>query len=214
MPDMKRIGIFGTSGMAREAGDIAYEMGYEPIYIAENDQELTVWNFDAEVILEKDLPKLENAVFAVGIGNNQIRKKIAYKFQAQLQFTNLIHPTATFGRLQRKAIETAKGLIICAGARLTNGISLGDFCIVNQNVAIAHDVAIEEFVHLAPGSIISGNVHIEQCAWIGAGAVVNQGNNLEKLCIGSNTLIGSGAVVVRTCEPNATYAGVPAKRIK
>lgn len=200
--------------MAREAGDIAYEMGYEPIYIAEDEQELIIWNFDAEVIPEKDLPKLRNSVFAIGIGDNQIRKKIARKFQTQLQFTNLIHPSATFGRLQKKVLETAKGLIICAGTRLTNGISLGDFCIVNQNVAIAHDVTIDEFVHLAPGSIISGNVHIKSCAWIGAGAVVNQGNNQEKLHIGNNTVIGSGAVVVRTCEPNATYAGVPAKRIK
>jgi len=211
---MKRIGIFGTSGMAREAGDIAYEMGYEPIYIAENQQELTAWSFDAEAILEKDIPKLKGTLFAIGIGDNHIRKKIALNFQKQLQFTNLIHPTATFGRLQRKAIETARGLIVCAGARLTNGINLGDFCIVNQNVAIAHDTQIEEFVHLAPGSIISGNVHIEPCAWIGAGAIINQGDNTEKLCIGSNTLIGSGAVVLRNCEPNATYAGVPAKRIK
>lgn len=31
---MRKVGIFGTSGMAREAGDIAWALGLEPIYVA------------------------------------------------------------------------------------------------------------------------------------------------------------------------------------
>lgn len=211
---MKLFGIFGTSGMAREAGDIAYEMGYKPIYIARDQDELNTWTFPDEAVLEKEIPRIKNIPFAIGIGNNAIREKVSQRFAGEIQFHNLIHPSATFGRLQRQAMDHQHGLIICAGARLTNNIQINDFCIVNQSVAIAHDVTIEKFVHLAPGSIISGNVHIEQGSWVGAGAIINQGTDAEKLRIGRNTVIGSGSVVLKSCGPNATYAGVPAKRIK
>ena len=211
---MNYFGIFGTSGMAREAGDIAYELSYKPIYIARDQDELDAWNFPEDVLLEGEISRIEDIPFAIGIGNNQIRERVAKRYTGTIKFANLIHPSATFGRLQKQALSKQYGLIICAGARFTNNIQVDDFCIVNQNVAIAHDVMIEKFVHLAPGSIVSGNVWIEHGAWLGAGAIVNQGHDAEKLRIGQNTVIGSGAVVIKSCEPNATYAGVPAKRIK
>ena len=51
-------------------------------------------------------------------------------------------------------------------------------------------------------------------AWIGAGALINQGNYEAKTMIGENTMIGSGAVVVGDCEANSVYAGVPARKIR
>ncbi|MEN3031002.1 hypothetical protein [Chromobacterium amazonense] len=211
---MKRLGIFGTSGMAREAGDIAYEMGYTPIYIARDQTELDTWHFHAEAILEADVLRYRDIPFIIGIGENLIRQQLVQRYERQINFFNLIHPSATFGREQRSLIEKLQGIIVCAGVRFTNNIKVGNFCIFNQNVTIAHDVIVEDFVHIAPGSIISGNVHIGLRSWIGAGTVINQGENNRKLHIGTDTIIGSGTVVVKPCEANAVYAGVPAKRIK
>lgn len=211
---MKRLGIFGTSGMAKEAGDIAREVGYSPIYIARDQSELDTWIFPAEAILEADVQRYRDLSFVIGIGENSVRQKLAQRFAGEIHFCNLIHPSATFGYEQRKSIEARQGIIVCAGVRFTNSIQVGDFCIFNQNATIAHDVVVDDFVHLAPGSIISGNVHIGLRCWIGAGAVVNQGSYNTKLHIGADTVIGSGAVVVNPCDTNAVYAGVPAKRIK
>ena len=91
---------------------------------------------------------------------------------------------------------------------------MGDFCIFNQNTTIAHDCAVDSFVHVAPGANVSGSVHLKQGCWIGSGAVINQGSNTNKRVIGENTMVGAGAVVINDCEANAVYAGVPAKRIK
>jgi sugar O-acyltransferase (sialic acid O-acetyltransferase NeuD family) len=211
---LKRVGIFGTSGMAREAGDVANDLGYTPLYVARDQAELNAWNFQAEAIFESDVLRYQNMSFVIGIGENNIREKIANRYRGQLTFCNLIHTSATFGYLQRRAIEHQQGIIVCAGVRFTNSIQVGDFCIFNQNATIAHDVVIGDFVHIASGSTVSGNVGIGNNCWIGAGAVLNQGTPENKLLIGTHTTIGSGAVVIRSCESNAVYAGVPAKKIK
>ncbi len=200
--------------MAREAGDIAWALGLQPIYVARDEAELQAWCFSAKVILERDVDQCAGMPFVIGIGENNIRRAVAERFKDSLSFTNLIHPSATFGCGQRGKLEHCKGTIVAAGARFTNGIAIGDFCIFNQNTTVAHDCLVDSYVHVAPGANLSGNVHLKQGAWIGAGAVVNQGSNAEKRVIGENTMVGSGTVVINDCEANAVYAGVPAKRIK
>lgn len=211
---MRRVGIFGTSGMAREAGDIAYDLGFAPLYVARDQTERDGLTFVDEVICETDVLRYQDISFVIGIGENKLRQKIAERYRNQVTFCNLIHSSATFGYRQRQSIGDRRGVIVCAGVRFTNSIKVGDFDIFNQNATIAHDVVIGSFTHIAPGSTISGNVDIGSNCWIGAGSVINQGTPNKKLTIGSNTTIGSGAVVTRACESNAVYAGVPAKRIK
>lgn len=209
-----RIGIFGTSGMAREAADIAYALNLRPVYIARDRAELESCHCGADAILEDDVLTLDDISFVIGVGDNFIRKIIFERYCSKLNFTNLIHPSATFGHKQRDIVDKTKGTIICAGVRFTNNISIGDCCIFNQNATIAHDSVVGDFVHVAPGSIISGNVYIGSGSWIGAGAVINQGTFSSKISIGNGVVIGSGSVVIESCDANATYVGVPAKRIR
>lgn len=211
---MSRIGIFGTSGMAREAGDIAWELGLEPVYVARDKTELDAYAFQGQIILESDIDRYQDMGYVIGIGDNGIRQQIAQRYTGRLRFTNLIHPSASFGKGQRELLEAKRGIIVCAGVRLTNNIQVGNFCIFNLNSTISHDVVIGEFVYVAPGAHITGNVHIDARAWIGTGVAINQGTETRRRYIGADTTIGSGAVVVKDCEPNAIYIGIPARRIK
>lgn len=211
---IKHVGIFGTSGFAREAGDIAFELGLKPIFIARDQSEMEACTFPSDVIQESDIDRIGDMGFAIGIGENVIRQKIFQRFSGKLRFVSLIHPSASFGWQQRQRIEEKQGVIVCAGVRFTNSIKVGDFTIFNLNVTVGHDAIVEDFVNIAPGACISGNVHIESRCLIGTGAVVNQGLCNNKLRIGAGTVIGSGSVVVKACEPNAVYVGIPAKRIK
>lgn len=211
---MNRIGIFGASGMAREAGDIAWELGYEPIYVVRDQVELEACSFPGQVILENDVDCYLDMSYVIGIGNNGIRQRIARRYAERLRFSSLIHPSASFGKGQRQLVEARRGIIVCSGVRFTNNIQVGDFCIFNLNSTISHDVVIDECVYVAPGAHITGNVHVGTRSWIGTGVVINQGCDKLKLSIGADTTIGSGAVVVKDCDPNAVYAGVPARRIK
>lgn len=211
---MTVLGIFGTSGHARELNDIANELGFRTVYIARDEVELEAWNSPGDVMLERDAGRHADMQFAIGIGENVARQRVAHRHSRDLRFVNLIHPSASFGMGQRDAVDASTGVVVFAGARFTNNVRVGNFTIFNQNVTIAHDDIIEDFVNVAPGANISGNVHIGARCWIGTGAAVNQGTASTKLVIGNDTVIGSGAVVVKDCEPHAVYVGIPAKRIK
>ena len=211
---MTKLGIFGTSGFAREVGDIAEALGHEPIYLAANADELVAWTFDQPTILESELETLGSIPFAIGIGENRIRERVATRYRDRLSFPNLIHPSSSFGRGQRPSIEAQRGVIVCAGVRFTSNIKVGDFCIFNLNATVGHDCIFEDFTNIAPGANISGNVRVAARALIGTGAAINQGSNTEKLVIGADTAIGSGSVVVKSTEASAVYVGIPAKRIK
>ncbi len=211
---MKQIGIFGTSGFARELADIVDALDCRPVFVARDAQAAAELDGGAEVLLESELARHAALPFAIGVGDNGARQRIAQRYQDTLQFVNLIHPAASFGRGQRERLAGRRGLVIGAGARFMNNIEVADFCVVSLNATIGHDCILEQFVLVAPGANISGNVHIGARCWIGTGAAVNQGQNGARLTIGADTTIGSGAVVLGHCDAHAVYAGVPARRIK
>ncbi len=211
---MTDFGIFGTSGFARETGDIAHALGLRPIYIARDADERNAWTAPDEVILQSEVQRFGHLTCAIGIGDNKVRQRLASELTGMVAFGSLIHPSATFGHRQREVVEAGTGVIVCAGVRMTNNIAVGDFTIFNLNATVGHDVAIDDFVNVAPGACISGNVHLGARCWIGTGAAINQGTPAEPLRIGADTVIGSGAVVVANCEAGATYVGVPARKIR
>ena len=83
---MKTIGIFGTSGFSREVGDIASALGFEPIYVARDQCDAEGLESDHEVILETEIHRLGSAGFAIGIGDNSVRRIIAKRYSSQLRF--------------------------------------------------------------------------------------------------------------------------------
>lgn len=209
---MTTIGIFGTSGLAHEVGDVADALGLTPVFIARDAAARDAWAGADDVIVEDDAVRLSGAAFVIGIGAPAVRAAIARRHGATLRFATLIHPAASFGRGQRAAVAARAGVVVFAGARLSNTIDVGDFCLINPNATIGHDVTIGRYVTICPGATISGNVRIGNEAWIGAGAVINQGTPERPLSIGTSAVIGSGAVVVHDCDAGGVYAGVPARK--
>jgi sugar O-acyltransferase (sialic acid O-acetyltransferase NeuD family) len=210
---MRTIAILGASGFAREVADVVDSLGGQAVFVARDRAERDGWSFPGEILLEEEIVARGDVDLAIGIGENAVRERVAGRFPDR-SFPTLIHPSATFGRGQRDRLEARRGVIVCAGVRFTNSIDVGDFCIFNLNVTVGHDVVIDDFVNVAPGAAISGNVHLGRGVMVGTGAAVNQGTAEARLEIGANTQIGSGAVVTKDCDPDAVYVGIPARRIR
>jgi acetyltransferase-like isoleucine patch superfamily enzyme len=86
---------------------------------------------------------------------------------------------------------------------------VGDYNIINLDCTVGHEVQVGNFVTINPGVNVSGNVIIDDCVSIGTGSQLLQGKR-----IGSNSIIGAGAVVTTDIPEKCTAVGVPAKIIK
>ena len=67
---------------------------------------------------------------------------------------------------------------------------------------------IGDYFSAMPGSIVSGNVTIHDCVYLGTNSSIK-----EKLSIHSLTTIGLNSGVVHNIEESGTYGGTPTKKI-
>tara|TARA_R110001583_G_scaffold26571_4_gene95776 strand:- start:20251 stop:20889 length:639 start_codon:yes stop_codon:yes gene_type:complete len=211
---MKKIAIFGCSGFALEVADVCHAMGYKNIVLLSQNEEIGQIN-GLEIKSENDIEYLSKNefVFAIGIGNGSIRKKISEKY-AYLYFPNLIHPSAIFGLNQKEIFNEHIGNIITAGVIFTNGIKVGNYGLYNLNSTIGHDCIIEDFVSIMPSVNVSGNVHLKNSCMLGVGAVILQGDTNKKRIVGEHSLVGAQSLVTKDVSAHCTVFGVPAKVIK
>lgn len=147
---------------------------------------------------------VERGAAVSGIGNGAIRRRIVAMCTKAL-WTTLVHPAAWVD----PAASLDSGTVICAGAVLQPGVSVGCHAIVNTCASVDHDCLIGDFTHVCPGVHLGGNVHVGQDSWIGIGSQVIQG-----VRIGSNVLAGAGSTVIRDVPDNAVVMGTPARIVR
>jgi sugar O-acyltransferase (sialic acid O-acetyltransferase NeuD family) len=142
----------------------------------------------------------------VAIGANQARARLFRDLvQAGLSSPVLAHPSAVIS----PRAHLGSGVLVCAGAIIGPGARIGIGTIVNTGAQVDHDCEVGEFVHLAPGSVLCGEVSVASGALVGARATIAPG-----VSVGSRSIVGLGAAVVRAVPPNVTVAGVPARELR
>lgn len=109
------------------------------------------------------------------------------------------------------AVELGEGAILSPFVTLTSNIRIGRYFHANLYSYVEHDCVIGDFVTFAPGVQCNGNIVIEDHAYIGAGAVIKQGQPDCPLVIGRGAVVGMGAVVTKSVAPGTTVVGNPAK---
>ena len=210
-----KIAVFGASGFSREVADILLTSGVKDLVFVDLSP-IDHQYFGFPVFDESDISKLQDQGFrfVIGVGDNQARKKIYEKFPS-LPYPNFIHSSASMGFKQFGILKNKRGNIITAGVRFTNNIQIGDFGIYNLNSTVGHDCMIEDFVNLAPGVNISGNVYLKEGVYIGTNATVLQGESIDdKRSIGRFATVGAGAVVNKDVAEFSTVVGVPARLLR
>lgn len=196
--------LYGASGHAKVILDII-----------KSNNEFINGVFD-DYIKKKDFygikflgPYLENselekdARILISIGNNRLRKLIVstirHDFFCALHKESILSNTCQIG----------SGTVAMPKTVVNADAIIGRHCIINTGAIVEHDCFIEDFVHIAPGTTLTGNVTVGEGSLIGARSVVIPGVNIGKWC-----LIGAGSVIIDNIPDNAVVVGNPGKIIR
>ncbi len=112
-------------------------------------------------------------------------------------------------------VKIGKDCLINNGVHIYTGFYNDSKVTIGNNVAVGLDSCITTNSHIIGnssqrwGDNTSQSVTIEDGVWIGANVTILQGVN-----IGCGGVIAAGAVVIESTEPNALYAGIPAKKVR
>ena len=207
------IGIYGASGFGKEVMPLVrqhyLQLNQDNIVFIDDGGRLE--QLDGYKVLSYQQfmqhPATQKAV-TIAIADSQVREKLNAKLvQDNIEIINVIANNA----LQYDNITMGKGSIICGFVHLTSNIKIGKGFHANIYSYIAHDCMIGDFVTFAPRVSCNGNVHIEDHAYIGTGAVLRQGTPDKPLIIGKGAIVGMGAVVTKDVPAGVTVVGNPAR---
>lgn len=199
---MKKRALIGNGGHARE---VMAQMGLSKMIRFIDDDYWDDWdNLNSDVRPLSEFNVEEYSVM-IAVGDCNDRMDIFNRLPLETEFFSYIHPTA---QIMSDNIKIGEGSFIGAGSILTCDISIGHHAILNRGVHIGHDCYIGDFFSAMPGAVVSGNVTIRDCVYLGTNSTVIEDINIER-----NVKVGAGACVVSEIDSIGVYVGIPAKKI-
>ena len=209
----KIIGVYGASGFGKEVMPLVRQQ------YSDLDKEQFVFIDDGQAGNSLNTyPVLSYADFlandfqeksvTIAIANSTVREKLATRLdQDNIQHIDL----KAANSLVFDYVEIGEGSLLCSFTHLTSNVKIGKFFHANIYSYVAHDCVIGDYVTFAPDVKCNGNVHIEDHAYIGTGAIIKQGTPEKPLVIGKGAIVGMGAVVTKSVPPGVTVIGNPAR---
>ncbi len=199
------IGVYGAAGCGRGVIPLLREQysQAELVFIDDGQAPREVNGYDViDRVTFFELNAHEKAV-CIAIAAPKTRQFLADTCEAA--GIPLIEARAT-SVVQMDDVVIGAGACLSPFVTLTSNIRIGRCFHANLYSYVEHDCIIGDYVTIAPGGKINGNVTIGDYVYIGSGAVIRQG-----ITIGEGATVGMGAVVTRNVLPGITVLGNPAK---
>ena len=214
---MKRIAIFGSGGMGREAA-----CTLQRINQAANEdvwQLLGFYDDGLPVGSENELGKVlggmdevnavtEPLAMVLAFGSPQVMLRVRQAItNSNVYFPNIIDPTVEL--LHKSSLTLGEGNLFMPHCVVSCNVCVDSFNVFNGDVSIRHDVQVGSFNAFMPGVRLSGGVKVGDGNFFGLNSAVVQYKQ-----VGNDTRIGAGAVVMDNTADHSFYVGVPAKMKK
>ena len=128
--------------------------------------------------------------------------RVAEEYNGRVEWLTLIHPNADV----HSSTALGPGTVALSGSIVQPDVSIGAHGIVSTGATVDHDCVLSDFVHLAPGCHLAGGVTLDDGVFMGISSSVAPG-----ICMGTWSVIGAGATVIRSLPSNITAVGTPAR---
>lgn len=172
---------------------------YNCIFVIDGVDDLTIDGY--EVIDYKDT--LEGSKITIAVGEPSIRKTLLEKVRQQKLVLSSVISQYAF---------VSNSAVIDNGVIVAPFVSIQAQAYVGENVAINTQAIIGHHVRVLAGSVISsqanlgGGCVVGELTYVGMGALI-----IEKVSIGSESIIGMGSVVYKDIPDGVIALGNPAR---
>ena len=210
------IGIYGASGFGKEVMPLVRQqyptlLQAQFVFIDDGQAGSTLNGYPVLSYADFVSHSAKHKAVTIAIANSRVREKLVIRLD-QDGIQHLAVQAANTVVLDE--VEIGEGSLLCPFSCLTSNIKIGKFFHANIYSYVAHDCIIGDYVTFAPGVKCNGNIHIEDHAYIGTGAVIKQGTPDQPLVIGKGAIVGMGAVVTKSVPAGVTVVGNPAKTLE
>lgn len=199
------IGIYGANGCGRGILPLARAQfsGDRVVFIDDGQSGVMV---NGAPVLSWDAFQTQDAscrAVSIAIASSVIRERLASRCEGagiplvEVKAANVV---------VMDDVILGDGACLSPFVTLTSNIRIGRCFHANLYSYVEHDCTVGDFVTLAPGAKINGNITLGNHVYVGSGAVLRQG-----IKIGDGAVIGMGAVVTRDVPPGVTVIGNPAR---
>ena len=196
----KPVIILGAGGHAKVIIDILSQRKTKILGVASlNNSKKVNYDYkifsDEEVIANFDSQEV-NLVNGLGsLPNDNKRYELSKKYlDFGFKFITIIHTSSIIS----KDTDILDGAQIMAGAIIGPGSKVGEGTIVNSQSSIDHDCEIENYSHICPGVVCSGNVRIGSFVHISTGVSI-----INNINIGDNSIIYPGVTLLKDVPKNS-----------
>jgi len=210
----KKLLLIGGGGHCKSVLDsLLVNHNYTEIGIIDKNGDVGKAILNVPIIgCDEDLPKFHrdgftHAFITIGSIGNPVARIRLFSILERIGFEipNIIDSTAIISRYA--SLES--GIFIGKNTVINSGVSVGKGVIINTSATIEHDCFINDFVHIAPGAVLCGEVYIGHGTHIGANSVIKQ-----QLKIGSGSLVGMGSVILHNIGDNTLAYGNPCREVE
>jgi sugar O-acyltransferase (sialic acid O-acetyltransferase NeuD family) len=193
------VAVYGCGGFGRGIAWLAQVCGAQVVcFIDDRSPEGTFVNGIQVASLPEARRKFPDARVAVAVNDPRTRETLALRAEGVgFSLATLLHPRVELSPW----VQVGQGSIVREGCCFSVNVELGRNVLLNMDCTIGHDVVVGDFASLAPGSHVSGFVHLGRRAHVGTGAVILQGQQGAPLVIGDDAMIGAGACVTKSVLP-------------
>ena len=147
----------------------------------------------------------ESTLLVNGIGSmpyQSLRESLYNRFRSMgYKFATVIADSATVS--DYSALES--GVQIMNRCVVNIGCTVGENTLINTSTSVDHDCKIGAHCHLAPGTVLSGQVVVENNVHAATGVKI-----VNNVTIGENSIIGVGANITKSVLPNSIVYGARA----
>ena len=152
---------------------------------------------------------VKDKLFCMTMGDMKIKHTISQEvINRGGVIPSLIHPNAVISRF---ANISNNGVLICSQCEVHNDSTIDDGCVLWPQAIVGHDTRLHKYVFMGPKAYVGAYTEVQDHAFIGQCSILISGKVKN---VGSDCLIGAGAVVTRPVSEKSIMVGNPARLLK